>query len=440
MRIDDRYPVLETLRQEKGATLYRVEGGVVVFFDVRTPEEKEAFYRYARAVRRLVQGGVLQASLSARPGRYYAFFPEGALSNPRPPREVLEALLPLGFGREHLHLGPDQAYLAPWPLGRGRSRRRGSPMAWAPGLLLGVLGLALAYAGFARYLNPPLVQIPDLRGQPIREAFLRVKDLPLVLKVEEGSDLARPKEEVLDQDPAPGTRVRAGRTLRLWVNQVRLAPLPDLAGLKEEEALRRLKELGLEAGRLARVEGDRPLGTVLATYPPAGTLLPPGAQVDLLLSQGAQSTPSFILPDLRGLSLDEALLLLNAAELQVEKEEVPSGAAPGQVLDQDPPPGTPLAPGSGVRLRVAVQGEVQRPEAPPPAPVPAQSTVRLHLNLPPEAQGRQVQLLLLDADGARVIYEGPGQEGLLLEGEYQVRGEARFRLLLDGQLVQEWAP
>ncbi len=433
---DDRPPVLEVLRQEKGAGLYRVEGGVWVQFEVRTPEEKEAFYRYARAVRRLVEAGVLKAQVSTQPGRYYAFFPEGPPGERPLSEEILRALEGLGFGPAHLHLGPDQAYLAPWPL-RGRPARR--PWAWAPGLVLGVVGLALAYAGLTRYLNPPLVQVPDLRGQPIREAFLRVKDLPLALEVEEGSDPSRPEEVVLDQEPAPGSRVRAGRALRLWVNQVRLTPLPDLSGLREEEALRRLRETGLGVGRRARFPSDRPLDTVLATHPPAGSLLPPGARVDLLLSEGSQADSTWPLPDLRGLDREEALFLLNAAELQPTLEEVPTGAYPsGRVLEQDPAPGTPLPPGSGVRLKVAVQGEVVRPEAPPP--LPPEGSVSLRLHLPPEAQGRQVQLLLLDAEGARVVFEGPGEEGLLLEGSYRVRGEARFRLLLDGEVFQEWVP
>ena len=90
-----------------------------------------------------------------------------------------------------------------------------------------------------------------------------------------------------------------------------------------------------------------------------------------------------------------------------------------------------------MRLRVAVQGAVQLPEAFPGTPL---RSVVLALDLPPEAQGRQVRLLLVDARGAQVVYEGPGEEGLRLSGTYQVLGEARFRLYLDGELFQEWAP
>ena len=51
MLLDDRYPVLETLESRDGVTLYRVEGGLVFYFDVRTPQDKDRFYRYRAAIR-----------------------------------------------------------------------------------------------------------------------------------------------------------------------------------------------------------------------------------------------------------------------------------------------------------------------------------------------------------------------------------------------------
>ena len=144
MLLDDRYPVLETLESRDGVTLYRVEGGLVFYFDVRTPQDKDRFYRYRAAIRRLEELGLLEAQVSAKPGRYYAFFPERPLSGRRPPKEVLAALAPFGFGPEHVAMGEDGvAYLDPWPLSLGAARR-GRGGFWsrvAPGLFLLGLGL-----------------------------------------------------------------------------------------------------------------------------------------------------------------------------------------------------------------------------------------------------------------------------------------------------------
>lgn len=442
MLLDDRYPVLETLERRDGVTLYRVEGGWVFFFDVKTPEDKERFYRFRAAVRRLQELGLLEAQVSAKPGRHYVFFPEKPLARKPPPKEALEALLPLGFGREHLAMASDGvAYLSPWPLRGGPSKafrpRGGRLWGVAPGLLLLALGLWLLGQGLYRYFNPPEYPVPDLVGKSAREAFLLLKGTGLRLEVEEGNDPAKPKEVVLAQDPPPGTRLREGRAVRLVLNQARLNPLPSLEGLREGEAEARLAELGFAVAGKAYLPSPEPLGVVLATDPAPGTPLPPGGGVRLLLSQGAREEASVPLPRLTGLSREEALFLLNAAGLQAQVEEVPAGAPEGTVLAQDPAPGTPLPPGGGVRLRVAVRGEVLLPPAPPE---PRARTVSLALDLPPEAEGKEVRLVLLDERGEQVLYEGPGQEGLRLSGTYQAEGEARFRLYLDGELYQEWAP
>ncbi|MBW6394857.1 MAG: PASTA domain-containing protein [Thermus sp.] len=450
MILDDRYPVLETLEEKEGITLYRVEGGVVFFFQVRTPEDKERFYRYRAAIKRLEELGLVEAVVSAKPGRYYAFFPERPLARKAPPRPALEALAPLGFGPEHLAMAEEGvAYLSPWPLGSARRAWARAPSRLQPGFLLGVapglllflLGLWLFSQGVYRYFNPPEYAVPNLVGKTAREAFLLLKDTGLRLEVVEGNDPAKPKEVVLAQEPPPGTRLRAGRTVRLTLNQARLNPLPELKGLRQEEAEARLSELGYRLAGVAQVESPEPLGTVLASDPPPGTPLPPGASVRLLVSRGASLGPTVPLPQLTGLSQKEALFLLNAMGLQVQVEEVPSGAPPGTVLAQEPAPGTPMPPGSGVRLRVAARGEVLVGALSPlPAPKPQAHTVTLALNLPREAEGRQVRLVLVDDRGEHLVYEGEGRGGLRVSGTYEAVGEARFRLYLDGELFQEWAP
>ena len=390
MLLDDRYPVLETLESRDGVTLYRVEGGLVFYFDVRTPQDKDRFYRYRAAIRRLEELGLLEAQVSAKPGRYYAFFPERPLSGRRPPKEVLAALAPFGFGPEHVAMGEDGvAYLAPWPLRLGAARR-GRGGFWsrvAPGLFLLGLGLLLLAQGLYRYFNPPEYVVPDLVGKTAREAFLLLRDTGLGLEVEEGNDPSRPKEVVLEQDPPPGTRLRAGRVVRLVLNQARLVPVPDLRGLPRAEAEDRISGLGFQVGRVAAVEAEEAAGTVLATSPPAGTPMAYGARVDLLVA-GERSGERVVVPRLVGLKREDALFLLNAAGLLPQVEEVPSGAPEGLVLAQVPGPGEAVLPGSPVRLRVAVQGAVQLPEAFPGTPL---RSVVLALDLPHEAQGRQVR-------------------------------------------------
>jgi len=90
---------------------------------------------------------------------------------------------------------------------------------------------------------------------------------------------------------------------------------------------------------------------------------------------------------------------------------------------------------------VAARGEVHVGALTPPSPPgPEARTVTLALNLPQEAEGRQVRLVLVDDRGEHLVYEGEGRGGLRVSGTYEAVGEARFRLYMDGELVQEWTP
>jgi len=77
MLLDDRYPVLETLESRDGVTLYRVEGGLVFYFDVRTPQDKDRFYRYRAAIRRLEELGLLGPRFRPSRGGTTPSFPSG---------------------------------------------------------------------------------------------------------------------------------------------------------------------------------------------------------------------------------------------------------------------------------------------------------------------------------------------------------------------------
>jgi beta-lactam-binding protein with PASTA domain len=443
MLLDERYRVVELLAEEGPVRVYRAEDlegtrGLLVWYEVHTPEAREAFYRYRGALKRLEELG-LSALVSAKPGRYYAFFPEKPLSRPSPEvrRRVLEALAPFGFSERHLGFSENQvAYLTPLPL-KGSGPRPRRSLAWArvaPGAVLLLAGVYLLLAGFARYLNPPEVSVPDLVGKSVLEAYTLLKDTGLNVEVREGNDPDKPKDLVLAQDPPPGTRLKAGRTLVLVLNQALPTPVPDLLGKPLEVAQGLLEEAGFALGRVSRVESPAPVNSVLASLPSPGSPAKKGQAVHLLVSQEPKGMADTQVPDLRGLTKDQALFLLNAAGLQAEVEEVPSGAPSGLVLAQSPPAWTPLASGSGVRITVSVQPEVRLP------PAPQGRTVALSLTLPPEAEGRTVRVTLVDARGEHVLYEGEGQAGLPLSGTYTALGEARFRLYLDGALYQEWSP
>lgn len=79
------------------------------------------------------------------------------------------------------------------------------------------------------------------------------------------------------------------------------------------------------------------------------------------------TTSPLLLPDVRGMTVEDAQQLLQSQGLQTgTPENVSDAATPGTVIDQIPPPGEPAPPGSTVKLVVAsATGPSTEPTLPP---------------------------------------------------------------------------
>ncbi len=129
--------------------------------------------------------------------------------------------------------------------------------------------------------------------------------------------------------------------------------IPSVVGLAQADAERRLASLGLKfrVGE-SRFSGDAPKSTVLSQTPAAGMLAAPGSTVSLDISSGQQRAT---IPDLRGLTRDDAERSLQKAGLQLgQVEEQPGDAARGQVIDSKP--GADVVVPLGTRIDLVVSG------------------------------------------------------------------------------------
>jgi eukaryotic-like serine/threonine-protein kinase len=123
--------------------------------------------------------------------------------------------------------------------------------------------------------------VPDVgAGGTFADAAAKLDAVQLqAAQVDEFSDTV-PAGQVLGTDPPAGAQAARGASVSVRVSKgPDLVALPSMAGTVEE-ASQRLAALGL----LATVQGNyRPGGTVLASDPPAGTLVKRGSTVRLLL-------------------------------------------------------------------------------------------------------------------------------------------------------------
>ncbi|WP_224766471.1 Stk1 family PASTA domain-containing Ser/Thr kinase [Nocardioides campestrisoli] len=237
----------------------------------------------------------------------------------------------------------------------GRTRRswRGPLLLVLALLLVAGIGGGAWWFGYARWTSTP-----GVLGMSQAEAVAALEAAGLEGEVGDPAfSETVPPGQVVSTDPAPGDRVLDGGTVTLAISQgPERYEVPAVAGATLDEAQDTLLSTNLDYGdRVDRWSETVPEGTVIATDPPAGTVLKPGAAVDVVVSKGRKPRE---VSDWTGRSADKAQQALERKKLVVSREEVHSDTVPeGAVISQDPASGTLYA-GDTVTLTVSLGPEL----------------------------------------------------------------------------------
>jgi eukaryotic-like serine/threonine-protein kinase len=207
--------------------------------------------------------------------------------------------------------------------------------------------------------------MPSLIGATIPEATERLLAAELRLgRVQEVETPAGAPGTVIGQSPAAGTSVLTGSSVDVTIARApELVSVPNVAGLTAEDARQRLRAADLVPGPVTRAASDTlPADVVIATDPGAGSTLPPGSIVSLIVSDGpALARVLSVLNQTR----EEAEATLRAQGFLVEVYEETSGAiAPGRVTRQSPSAGDQAIIGTTVMIWISLGPEA--PAEPPP--------------------------------------------------------------------------
>lgn len=236
----------------------------------------------------------------------------------------------------------------------GRRRALISASAVVGALLVGYGVAALwLFPSEASAGDASVVTVPEVVGLAQEEARSRVIEAGLEFAVGGGMDHREaPEGTVLAQSPLAGQFARPGAPVEVVLSRgPEIHTLPDVAGLSERQAAIVLERLGYEV-ELERREDPTPAGRAVETRPPAGTEVPVPSRLVLVVSEGA---PIVVVPDMRGMHVDDAVRILADVGLELGSISFDAGAveAPGRIVGQYPPEGYSLRAGDSVELRVA---------------------------------------------------------------------------------------
>ena len=226
-------------------------------------------------------------------------------------------------------------------------------------------------AGISAYLSLTLiiksedtVIVPDLEGKDVVYALELLTELDLNTKVK-GSEYTTdiPKNHVVFQEPRPGSEIKKGRDVKITISKgPRTVSMPNLFALSVQQANIILDENDMCQGELSRTYSQKvEKDGIMAQVPPPGTIINRGACVDLLVSLGHRPR-AFKMPDLAGLTLEDALQSLEKASLIIGelKSAYQKNKPRNIIVEQEPESGHRVIIGSTVSLLINREPKKER--------------------------------------------------------------------------------
>jgi beta-lactam-binding protein with PASTA domain/predicted Ser/Thr protein kinase len=209
--------------------------------------------------------------------------------------------------------------------------------------------------------GPGSAKVPGTAGLSEEEAAAKLEEAGFQATVEQVNSEKVEAGLVIHSEPSGGQTATRGSAVVLVVSKGRkLAKVPVLVGTQRAVAVQQIRGRGLVPS-VEEEESAKPAGEVIRQAPSAGSELPHGAGVAIVVSRGERKAK---VPNVIGRERREAVEAVRAAGLEPtvreEATEVPSQV--GRVTDQFPPPGSEVEAGSAMTVvvgKAAAAGEAE---------------------------------------------------------------------------------
>ncbi len=271
--------------------------------------------------------------------------------------------------------------------------RKRSPWVWV-GITVAIIGVAALALFLGKFLfgtaGSAQITVPSLTGNtvPVARNALITQGLALGQQTPAASD--SPKGVIIAQDPTAGTQLAKGQAVNVMVSAGKAqVQVPNLVGMgSTNDAQVALGDAGLTLGTVTHKDSDQPEGVILSQSPASGVSVDAGSKVNVVVSTG-----NIVVPNVVGLSQEQAKANLVQLGFQFSVLPQPSSTPAGTVLAQAPTANSKAKKGSLVTITVASPQVSQAPQAggvsappranapgdpvavvsDPPDPVPAQT-------------------------------------------------------------------
>jgi serine/threonine-protein kinase len=197
--------------------------------------------------------------------------------------------------------------------------------------------------------GPDLRTVPDVVGKSETRAKEMIGAAGLEWRVSQDYDDVIPKGRIIRQSPDPETQLEKGKRVTITVSLgPPLVEIPDVSGQTAKDAIATLEALHFVVGTPQQEYSTTvPKGEVIRTDPPAHQEIPKFSSVTVVVSLGPKT---FDMPNVIGMSTDDAVAQLEGMGLRVVVKRLPSNNPPDEVVFTDPNPGDTVQQGHIVTL------------------------------------------------------------------------------------------
>jgi eukaryotic-like serine/threonine-protein kinase len=231
----------------------------------------------------------------------------------------------------------------------------------------GAVIVLMIVAGISAFLlslrGAEQTMVPDVRSMELAQALVKLQEKELYPRVAlRFTDDPMDRGKIVDQSPSPGAIVKAGRRIAITVSRGSVVDkVENFVGQDVNEAKIHLQTLFAGARPLLSVReppvyvfDKAPAGTILEQKPLPETEIGGPTQLELVVSRGPEKAQVRV-PDLTGLSIDEALLQVEKTDLVVNFSMRAAGKSEraGAVVAQTPTPGSMIPPNARVSVTLS---------------------------------------------------------------------------------------
>ena len=185
------------------------------------------------------------------------------------------------------------------------------------------MGIVAVFVFFIAVRGAEQTMVPNIVGKELTAALLELQAKELYPRLQlRYSQTSADKGLILEQEPKPGTIVKAGRRIRIVVSQgVIVNRIDNFIGRNIDEVKMDLQTVYASTSSIPLLTIKEPLmyeystenpGTILVQKPEPGTDISGPMTLEFVVSKGRENA-SVVIPELSGLGINKALEMISSS-------------------------------------------------------------------------------------------------------------------------------